>query len=40
MGSVRDALSGLHMDRLLAPKTDEEQLSRPLSMQVDNADVA
>ena len=37
MGSVRDALSGLHMDRLLAPKTDEEQLS---SMQVDNADVA
>ena len=22
-----DALSGLHMDRLLAPKTDEEQVS-------------
>jgi hypothetical protein len=34
---VCDALSGLHMDRLLAPKTDEEQVS---SMQDDNTDVA
>jgi hypothetical protein len=33
---VCDALSGLHMDRLLASKTDEEQVS---SMQVDNTDV-
>ena len=33
---VCDALSGLHIDRLLASKTDEEQVS---SMQVDNTDV-
>ena len=33
---VCDALSGLHINRLLASKTDEEQVS---SMQVDNTDV-
>jgi hypothetical protein len=33
---VCDALSGLHMDRLLAPKTDEEQAS---NMQGDDTDV-
>ena len=35
-GDVCDALSGLHMDRLLAPKTDEEQAS---SMQDDRGSV-
>ncbi len=34
---VCDALSGLHTDRLLAPKTDEEQVS---SMQDDSRSTA